>query len=98
MRSVMRGIEKPNAAKGKEEPRRGTTGESDTEERLRETRREREREKERENERERGDASIEEVGFRGRSRLLRVAARDREEPRHVGWSLLCTRDLQLLTR
>jgi hypothetical protein len=92
MRSVMRGIEKPNAAKGKEESRRGTTGESDTEERLRETRRERE------NERERGDASIEEVGFRGRSRLLRVAARDREEPRRVAWSLLCTRDLQLLTR
>jgi hypothetical protein len=53
---------------------------------------------ERERERERGDASIEEVGFRGRSRLLRVAARDREEPRHVAWSLLCTRDLQLLTR
>jgi hypothetical protein len=48
MRSVMRGIEKPNAAKGKEESRRGTTGESDTEERLRETRRERERERERE--------------------------------------------------
>jgi hypothetical protein len=90
MRSVMRGIEKPNAAKGKEESRRGTTVESDTEERLRETRKERER--------ERGDASIEEVGFRGRSRLLRVAARDREEPRHVAWSLLCTRDLQLLTR
>jgi hypothetical protein len=44
----MRGIEKPNAAKGKEESRRGTTVESDTEERLRETRRERERERERE--------------------------------------------------
>jgi hypothetical protein len=96
MRSVMRGIEKPNAAKGKEESRRGTTVDSDTEERLRET--ERDTERERERERERGDASIEEVGFRGRSRLLRVAARDREEPRHVAWSLLCTRDLQLLTR
>jgi hypothetical protein len=47
MRSVMRGIEKPNAAKGKEESRRGTTIESDTEERLRETRGERERERER---------------------------------------------------
>jgi hypothetical protein len=45
MRSVMRGIEKPNAAKGFEESRRGTTVESDTEERLRETRRERERER-----------------------------------------------------
>ncbi len=42
----MRGIEKPNAAKGKEESRRGTTVESDTEERLRETRKERERERE----------------------------------------------------
>ncbi len=46
----MRGIEKPNAAKGKEESRRGTTVESDTEERQRDT--ERERERERENERE----------------------------------------------
>jgi len=46
MRSVMRGIEKPNAAKGKEESRRGTTVDSDTEERLRETERERERERE----------------------------------------------------
>jgi hypothetical protein len=45
MRSVMRGIEKPNAAKGKEESRRGTTGESDTEETERDTERERERER-----------------------------------------------------
>ncbi len=42
----MRGIEKPNAAKGKEESRRGTTGESDTEETERDTERERERERE----------------------------------------------------
>jgi hypothetical protein len=48
MRSVMRGIEKPNAAKGKEESRRGTTVDSDTEERLRETERDTERERERE--------------------------------------------------